>query len=579
MSQVYKIGSGCFRYVVSFKLECSFEEAFERIEEQKEAIVKKNKKTGQREATGEYRKIWVRELVSLEGTERDLYNYIKNEYRFENSEDPLSDQKMGCEWLFWKSRSSVVRNGENIVEMLYFPKGISKKDVSIPKSFHVSITEAGINLYRNGLGFLWYEMALPLKEFDSEKLKQFQNSVRELNRGDKTVLWKKCSDVPKIGIANVQTREGIKKYITPFSVGAWIEELLSGIKYSFIAQRKANFPYMLCESMKNVSSLECKVIQNSDMNLYDYELAPDKAILFSYCALKKEAEDTQSEREEMIYHLANGYKNSYYFSPEIRREIKRPFDNVLWYATQEGAAYISWPENDNLEVFTSLIPSKMRVDYFTLYMKNLYQSFSLLLYAEKIQKEIPAVQIRQEREENNRISELFEEINLFLTKSMATSVSHIHHQSEFYIYLKKQLRIKEDVESITAGLNALDSLQREQRLRKENRRLAEEWKAEQKRDHDEMIERQKRENREKKSDAKIQAIMGLFALLGISSAFVDCSDFITKFASGGEWGGFSPAEKGLHIMFFVIIGVISLLAIIFAVIALKDAWKKDDNEQ
>lgn len=57
MSQVYKIGSGCFRYVVSFKLECSFEEAFERIEEQKEAIVKKNKKTGQREATGEYRKI------------------------------------------------------------------------------------------------------------------------------------------------------------------------------------------------------------------------------------------------------------------------------------------------------------------------------------------------------------------------------------------------------------------------------------------------------------------------------------------------------------------------------------------
>lgn len=44
MSQVYKIGSGCFRYVVSFKLECSFEEAFERIEEQKEAIVKKNKK-------------------------------------------------------------------------------------------------------------------------------------------------------------------------------------------------------------------------------------------------------------------------------------------------------------------------------------------------------------------------------------------------------------------------------------------------------------------------------------------------------------------------------------------------------
>lgn len=119
---------------------------------------------------------------------------------------------------------------------------------------------------------------------------------------------------------------------------------------------------------------------------------------------------------------------------------------------------MAWVDEDNKEVFKSLIPSKVRTDYFALYMKILYQSFSLLLYAEKIQTNILASSEKYIAEPlDKKITNLFGEINLFLTKSMATSVSHIHHQSEFYVYIKKQLRIQDDVESLTLGLNALDT--------------------------------------------------------------------------------------------------------------------------
>lgn len=165
---------------------------------------------------------------------------------------------------------------------------------------------------------------------------------------------------------------------------------------------------------------------------------------------------------------------------------------------------IAWADEDNEKVFTKVIPGKIRRDYFALYLKVLYQSYSLLIYAEKIQSEISADTRSYLNEYMNQdIEKLFVEINLFLTKSMATSVSHIHNQSEFYVFLKKQLRIQEDVESVTAGLAALDTLQRKQR------------------EQEARETRAQNEDREKRRDEKTQAIMGLFALLGIFSAFLD----------------------------------------------------------
>ena len=306
---------------------------------------------------------------------------------------------------------------------------------------------------------------------------------------------------------------------------------------------------------------------------------PDKAILFTYVSFgSRTAEDDLENKYSLIFHITNGYKDSYHFSSEVKSEIKRPFDNALWYATQEGAAYLSWPVADNKEVFDSLIPSKVRTDYFALYLKVLYQSFSLLVYAEKIQAEISAVNGKYLTEPlDKKITELFGEINLFLTKSMATSVSHIHHQSEFYVYLKNQLRVHDDVKSVTSGLNALDILQREQRQREESKRVQDAWQEEQRRDREAQEERAKREDREKKSDGKIQAIMGLFALLGISSALVDCFDFIGKFdPQNGDFWDLVCTTQGWEIAFFVVIGIISVIAIVVSVKAIIDAFRNRD---
>ncbi len=257
--------------------------------------------------------------------------------------------------------------------------------------------------------------------------------------------------------------------------------------------------------------------------------------------------------------------------------MKCPFEDAIWYATQEGIAYLVWTSEDNKEVFANLIPGKIRRDYFTLFIKNLYQSYSLLIYAEKIQEQVAAVSGKYLLESlDQRISDLFGDINLFLTKSMATSVSYIHHQSEFYVYIKKQLCIQEDVESVTAGLNALDLLQREKRKRDDELRNQEAWKEEKERDRKAKKERNAREEREKKSDAKIEAIMGLFALLGISSALIDCYDFISKFQPGiGEFWELDSLTKGYEVLFFIVIGIISIIAIIFSIRAIVDAFKSD----
>jgi uncharacterized membrane protein YcjF (UPF0283 family) len=159
---------------------------------------------------------------------------------------------------------------------------------------------------------------------------------------------------------------------------------------------------------------------------------------------------------------------------------------------------------------------------------------------------------------------------------MATSISHIHHQSEFYLYLKQRLRILDDVNSVTSGLNALDVLQREQRHREENKRIADEWKAEQERDREERLERERCEAREKKSDNKIQAIMGLFGTLAIASAFVDSFDFISEISRKETWSELSRLAIGAEIFFILIIALISVITLYFAIKSLIDAFKDKD---
>lgn len=568
----YDVHTTCLRYVVPFKYEGAFEDALRRIDEQKE--IRKNKE----------RKLWERRKAEKEGAESDLYDYIRNEFRFLEDDKMLPEEKLGCEWIFWRSDEASGKDGQRIKELLYYPEGLKKKnddkaeEWDIPESWNLTISNLGLMLFRNGLGMLWYELKIPQTGITSDQLQMFQNVVRELSRSMPSVVWEKQREEPDYGIV-LSERKGFKTFITPFSFGNWINDVIGFLQVSYLAERKNSYSSMIKKNMNMLKGLKNEVIKKAEPAKNIYPFTPDKAILFSYVSFgQKEENDTQNAKYALTYHITNGYKDSYHYSDDAANEIKRPFDDVYWYATQEGAAYLAWPSDDNKEVFESLIPSKVRTDYFTLYMKNLYQSFSLLLYAEKIQANISAINDKYLAEPlDKRITDLFGEINLFLTKSMATSVSHIHHQSEFYVYIKKQLRIQEDVESVTSGLNALDVIQREQRQREENKRVQEAWQEEQKRDREAQAARLAREEREKKSDGKIQAIMGLFALLGISSALVDCFDFVSKFDPEGDFWHLVSVTQGVEIGFFGVVGIVSVIAIYFSVKAIIDAFKDRDE--
>ena len=248
---------------------------------------------------------------------------------------------------------------------------------------------------------------------------------------------------------------------------------------------------------------------------------PDKALLFTYGAFGESEEivTTGSEEETLAYYLTNGYKESYHCSEDVKSQMCKPFSNVIWYATQEGCSYLAWPDTINSFFFKKILPGKIKADYFTLYIKCLFQSYSLFLYAEKLQDSLSAEPGAYTSSKQSKVvTELFGEINLFLTKTMATSVSHIDHQNSFFIYVKKRLYITEDAASVTAGLDSLENLLREIQHKEETAR----WQQEA---QEEAIRNQE----EKERDLQMQRVMYLFSLLAIFSACADGFAFVEQF--------------------------------------------------
>ncbi len=596
------VSKGCFRYIVPFTFDNSFEEAVALTEKQMDP-------------EGSKKHAWIRRIPAEDKRESDLYDYIRCEARFDDAAGDLPDEKIGCEWLLYRSEEIKQGDGKKILDLLYFETPAKAGDTQLPPSWNVYVSNLGLVLYRNHLGFIWYELSLPVNRISAEQLVMFQNRIRELNRGTRgeknTWLWKKCRQLPDYGIM-AGKRGGFRGFIEPFLFGTWIAEQTGFLQTHFIAERHSAYRRIVISAMGEVSSVAAEkrtfdveaLTRQARQNLFGdaepeagakqenllrqevrrltaqsvvvkYPKVPDKALLFSYCSFENYEEDPAivgDGRYALTYWLANGYNPTYHFSEERKQSMQMPLADVLWYATQEGAAYLVWAREDNRNFYAGTIISKIQCDYFTMYLKVLYQSYSLLLYAQRIQKDISAKNGGHLAEgAGDKITEIYEEINLFLTKSMATSVSHIDHQSGFYNYLKKQLRVQEDVASVTAGLNALDSLKREQKQREETARLQAEWKKERERDHQAAEAEKKREEREKQAeeaekrrDSLLQLVLGLFGLIGIASAFLDGYQFIVEWNSGNISGNMA-ANLEVFFIGITIIGIVTLAAIIIAI--------------
>lgn len=529
-----RIKKNCLRYLIPFTVEDSFESACNKINAFQGGIAPRYAiDAGERVYT------WKRMNEESQNRQResDLYAYIRNEFSMSGTEDDKT--KMGCTWKLtcdnWKSQGK----SEIPYEFLWFKEPFAENSQKLPAFHSLSFTEMGLYVFRNGLGFLWYEVNLG-GQLQADEVISFQNTFRELNRNNNVWMWTdENAPISMKYRINANKPDIPAKYLVPFSVGNWISELLSRLlEVSFISPRANCFVSNMKGQLKRTGGFGEITPDYEEVLSHEVtpELVPDKAVLFTYLAFEPQKYGNacmiDEEKRDLVYHLTNGYKESYHYSPEIGDRMVQPFADALWYATKEGASYVVWSsehsekdrKDGNTAFFCGNFIDKIKGDYFHLFIRALYQSYSLLLYAGQTQKCLSAVNdlyrennqgesglpgLQEEREENKKkLENLYIDINLFLTKNMATSVSHIHHQSDFYIYLKDCLHVHADIKSVTAGLSALDSLQRDQKEKEEHRREKE---------ADEM---------EAKRDNRFQAIMSMLSVLAVISVFADLKDIL-----------------------------------------------------
>lgn len=539
------------RYIVPFSFDISYDEAVEILDSFNSGKFKLE-----------------RDIVDRAGgSESDVYDYIRNEFRYSESENR---NKLGCMF-------KAVLDGNNPPLQLVTDSKLFSNEI-IGKSDIFILENLQILLGRNGIGFFFYSFKKQnspnngnADQIDIDELVEFQNRFKELCRNDQELsFWNKVTitkanretvQIPSFGIKEEKVINGDVKeysYYEPFFLGSWISDILSVINVKFTAERK-NPSGRIVETLKK-RDLTCIERTNYRYSVVDsnvessyVQYIPDKALLFSYCAFEESENFDETETVQNLIYLCNGYKNSYAIKKDAVNDVFMPFANVFWYTTQEGCAGVAMPKAESREFLQNGLLSKVKEDYFTLYVKCLFQSYSLLKYAERIQNELSAVRSDYtDAAEDNSFEDLTGAINVFLTKSMATSVSHITHQSDFYIYLKNRLHVQDDVTSVTSGLESLSEIQKSNVERKEA----------------------------EKSD-RIQAIIGLFSVLAIVSALLDAHDLLqvlmpecTLFS---ELSG-HPVYIAIYIIVFAIIICISIIATVFAFKAIRSTRSKKNKK-
>ena len=464
-----RVQKSCLRYLVPFSVGLGFEEACAQVDSWSAPV---------------WQRVYSESCQNHKGMdpgsscESDLYSNVRNEFRWDEQTQPWQN-KMGYTWQ--------VQDAGPLLGRLRYVAEPEKLVAGEPYSYiEFDLTQMELMLFCNGLGFVWYEVSIR-KNVTAQELQEFQNHFKELNRGIFSCIWQVRKEEPALGLRCQKIVNGPQKhpipaeYLTPFSMGHWLAKQLSFLQPVFLPDRANAYGSMMKKSLSEaVESM--RIGDHKQVALMEGIPArvPDKAVLFTYAAFETSSQpvSVSQEHRQLAYHLTNGYKEAYRYSCDLDQWMTNPFSNVLWYMSREGCGYLAWPDEKNKDFFCGLLAEKIRNDYFTLFIKGMFQSYSLLLFDQKIQNRLSAVTEDYLVSKGNTVREglmeemerLICEINVFLAKSMETSVSHIDHQNRFYNEWIQRLRIHDEVRSVTAGLDALEELQREQQKREERQR-------------------------------------------------------------------------------------------------------------
>ena len=463
---------------------------------------------------------WIRSRVSPENQgdgedeDDDIFEYLMDEFSI--TERDSLNHKLGCHWRY----QNTCDGNRNTLGFLYHEAGSDFK-------LNVSISDMGLYVFRTGIGILWYEADISTVDgqpINNLQLEKFQHIFKELNDDihirmwmDNCITWQNDSEeidrllrMSAEAFGDNDTISKIPDEKLPFSMGNWIAEKLGFLDIAYFSQRKSHYAKDLAtyyaqsrrgrvmpssllynttgnreerEALLNKWKAEVQeVLERSDFQSKFPPICPDKSLLFSYVFFVDDSNThIDDEKARIAYILTNGYDRKVKVADNVINKMETPFSNVIWYATREGCGYYAFSgENDFF--FKNVAARKIRVNYFTLYIRVLYQSYSLLrfnhlLAGDKIYADYKHYMSTEEDPYIDKklqvyLSSLRSMINVFLLKSTVTSVSHIQHQNEFYSYLEKQLFIEEDIDSVSMGLDVLDDLVKEQLKINENKRDA-----------------------------------------------------------------------------------------------------------
>lgn len=395
--------------------------------------------------------------------EMDIYTYLTEILK--EQPEGVNESNLGT--------SFVLDTSGDILNLKYVDKG-KKIDTEF------KINNLGILFFRNGIGFIWYEISFNKKGISLEEYINFQNSFKELARtyGNK-----------------IKKRVCFNKHIEfeDFCLGEFLVKLLDtqALGIRFWAERK---------------------IKNQEI------VIPDKALLFQYLFLDNVEKQNAMD---LAFHVANGYDKKYTSPLNLREEIYEPFGNGCFYISKSGFSYVVSGGQSNGEFFKSSFPNKFCVDYFFIYVLLLYQTYASAHYSRLLTK-IPAdVALLENKEENiKRLRDLAAQINLFLVKTVYESVSNIHHQNSVYLYGKKMLHIDQDMNGLTAGLTALHGMEQERQIRNEELQKSILKK-----------ERQRMAELQEKKDRKLNNAAIVFGMLVVVSAVLDALSLVDWFVN------------------------------------------------
>ena len=494
--------------------------------------------------------LWEAATVETEA-EQDIYKYLLDEFQNNSLKSNI-----GATWKY---------NDSEKLTLAYLKN---------PTTYvSIKVINTSLFLFRSGIGFLWYELSFNSAAFSKEELISFQNAIKELNRYDnlKKIYRIQKEDVRfKVTLEDFCTIDSEEKktavqciakggpmYLRKSSIPAFTGGIETAVRYQVLNyQDEWQVKYCGCSSFSLgdwiatlLEQLPCKVAYFAgrknclckDESGQHPAIVPDKAILFSYALAEANgkacAAEDYAETAQYAYYITNGYNKNYLYHERYVENMYRPFQNIFWNISKEGCGCFVCTPSGKQTFFKDGLKSKVISDYFVLYILLLHQSYTLLRYAQLIAAGLPADD-KEYLEESALYHETMEnltsKLNAFLVKGAYASVSHIQHQNGFYQYGLKRLNIKEDVQSVTMGLEALADIQR-------------------------IKHQEQQEAKEKIEENNLTIGLGLLSLLAIFSAFADASGFIEKL---GELLGWTDTKEMAAVcVFYVLVGMVGAVAI------------------